>query len=108
MNEKQRKAAIIVASILGCGALFYLGGLLGQVFTNYTIWMESGGMWGQTQIAAPDWNPAVCLLNAFSWNGVKAIFLIVVIIVMIGHYIWLASRYCDLCKGSREVLPKPV
>ena len=34
-------------------------------------------MWGQTQIAAPDWNPAVCLLNAFSWNGVKAIFLIV-------------------------------
>ena len=44
MNEKQRKAAIIVASILGCGALFYLGGLLGQVFTNYTIWMESGGM----------------------------------------------------------------
>ena len=79
MNEKQRKAAIIVASILGCGALFYLGGLLGQVFTNYTIWMESGGMWGQTQIAAPDWNPAVCLLNAFSWNGVKAIFLIVVI-----------------------------
>ena len=30
MNEKQRKAAIIVASILGCGALFYLGGLLGH------------------------------------------------------------------------------
>ena len=40
MNEKQRKAAIIVASILGCGALFYLGGLLGQAFTNYTIWLE--------------------------------------------------------------------
>ena len=79
MNEKQRKAAIIVASILGCGALFYLGGLLGQTFTNYTIWMESGGMWGQIQIAAPDWNPAVCLLNAFSWNGVKAIFLIVAV-----------------------------
>ena len=38
MNKKQRKAAIIVASILGCGALFYLGGLLGQVFTNYTGW----------------------------------------------------------------------
>lgn len=89
IQQKQRKAAIIVASILGCGALFYLGGLLGQVFTNYTIWMESGGMWGQTQIAAPDWNPAVCLLNAFSWNGVKAIFLIVVIgagIVIYGSF----------------------
>ena len=100
MNEKQRKAAIIVASILGCGALFYLGGLLGQVFTNYTIWMESGGMWGQTQIAAPDWNPAVCLLNAFSWNGVKAIFLIVVIgagivIYVKGHEKFSQNQYDD-------------
>lgn len=93
MNEKQRKAAIIVASILGCGALFYLGGLLGQVFTNYTIWMESGGMWGQTQIAAPDWNPAVCLLNAFSWNGVKAIFLIVVIGAGIVIYVKVHEKF---------------
>ena len=50
MNEKQRKAAIIVASILGCGALFYLGGLLGQVFTNYTIWMESAVCGGKHRL----------------------------------------------------------
>lgn len=110
MNEKQRKAAIIVASILGCGALFYLGGLLGQVFTNYTIWMESGGMWGQTQIAAPDWNPAVCLLNAFSWNGVKAIFLIVVIGAGISSLFFSflfikLTRFADLSPGGRCPVP---
>lgn len=93
MNEKQRKAAIIVASILGCGALFYLGGLLGQVFTNYTIWMESGGMWGQTQIAAPDWNPVVCFLNAFSWNGVKAILLIAAIGASIVIYVKVHEKF---------------
>jgi len=93
MNEKQRKAAIIVTSILGCGALFYLGGLLGQVFTNYTIWMESGGMWGQTQIAAPDWNPFVCFLNAFSWNGVKAILLIAAIGASIVIYVKVHEKF---------------
>ena len=55
MNERNRKIAIVVASILGCGAILYLGGLLSQVFTNYDIWMNSGGMWGQAQIASPDW-----------------------------------------------------
>lgn len=92
MNEKQRKAAIIVASILGCGALFYLGGLLGQVFTNYTIWMESGGMWGQTQIA-PRLESGCVPSEAFSWNGVKAIFLIVVIGAGIVIYVKVHEKF---------------
>lgn len=77
MNEKQRKIAIIVASILGCMVLLYLGGLLSQVLTNYTQWMDSGGMWGQAKIQAPDWNPITCFANAFNWNGIKSILLIV-------------------------------
>lgn len=76
MNEKQRKIAIVIASILGCAALLYLGGLLSQVLTNYTQWMDSGGMWGQAQIEAPDWNPLTCFANAFNWNGIKSILLI--------------------------------
>ena len=77
MNEKTRKIAIVVASILGCGALLYLGGLLSQVFTNYDKWMDAGGMFGQVQITGPDWNPLVCFSNAFNWNGLKAIGIIV-------------------------------
>ena len=76
MNEKQRKVAIVIASILGCAALLYLGGLLSQVLTNYAQWMDSGGMWGQAQIEAPDWNPLICFANAFNWNGIKSILLI--------------------------------
>lgn len=98
VNDRKRKIAIIVASILGCGAILYLGGLLGQVFTNYDIWMDAGGMWGQAQIAAPDWNPLVCIVKAFTWNGLKAIGLIVgagaaLVIYLKVHDKFTASQY---------------
>ena len=77
MNEKSRKVAIVIAAVIGLVALLYLGGLLGQLFSNYTAWMNSGGMWGEAQIKAPDWNPLTCIAAAFSWNGLKALLLIV-------------------------------
>ena len=77
MNEKGRKVAIGIAAVLALMALLYLGGLLGQLFTNYSAWMNSGGMWGEAQIKAPDWNPFTCIAAAFSWNGLKALLLIV-------------------------------
>lgn len=101
MNEKQRKIAIVVASILGCGALLYLGGLLSQVFTNYSIWMDSGGMWGQTQIVAPDWNPLVCLRNACNLNGLKAIALIVGASAAIFVYLKLHDKFSGTVYDER-------
>lgn len=76
MNDKSRKVAIAIAAITGLFALLYLSGILGQLFTNYSVWMNNGGMWGETQIKPPDWNPLVCLGAAFSWNGLKALLLI--------------------------------
>lgn len=101
MNEKQRKIAIVIASILGCGALLYLGGLLSQVFTNYAAWMDSGGMWGQTQIAVPDWNPLVCLKNAINLNGVKAIALIVGAAAVIFVYLKLHDKFSGTVYDDR-------
>lgn len=101
MNEKQRKIAIVIASILGCGALLYLGGLLSQVFTNYAAWMDSGGMWGQNQIAAPDWNPLVCLKNAFNLNGLKAIALIVGAAAAIFIYLKLHDKFSGTVYDDR-------
>ncbi len=101
MNEKQRKIAIVVASILGCGALLYLGGLLSQVFTNYAAWMDSGGMWGQTQIAAPDWNPFVCLKNVFNLNGLKAIALIVGAAAAVFVYLKLHDKFSGTVYDER-------
>lgn len=77
MNDKRRKIAIALAAILGCMVLLYLGGLLSQATSNYAQWMRAGGMMGQTQIQAPDWNPLVCLVNAFTWNGIKSILFLV-------------------------------
>ena len=71
MNEKSRRVAIVIAIILGTVAVLYAGGLFGQLMTNYQIWMDSGGMWGGAQIASPDWNPLVCFVKAFTWNGLK-------------------------------------
>lgn len=101
MNEKQRKIAIVIASILGCGALLYLGGLLSQIFTNYAVWMDSGGMWGQTKIASPDWNPLVCVVNAFNWNGLKAIGLIVGAGAAIFIYLKLHDKFSGTVYDER-------
>lgn len=76
MDNRKRRIAIIIAALLGCAGLLYLGGLFGQLMTNYSRWMDSGGMWSQTQIAAPNMGPVVCFANAFTWNGLKAILII--------------------------------
>ncbi len=77
MNEKTRRVAIVVAVILGIAALLYLGGLLGQLMSNYNVWLSAGGMMGKAQMNAPDWNPLTCFASAFSGTGLKALLLIV-------------------------------
>lgn len=76
MNDKHRKAGIVLAASL-CGAVWlYIGGLLGQMITNYSRWMDSGGPVGQTLIQWPTLNPLECFAHAFSLNGLKAMLLV--------------------------------
>ena len=77
MNEKTRRVAIVVAVILGLAALLYLGGLLGQLMSNYNVWLSEGGMMGKVQMQSPDWNPLTCFASAFTGTGLKALLLIV-------------------------------
>ena len=77
MNEKTRRVAIVVAVILGLAALLYLGGLLGQLMSNYNVWLSAGGMMGKAQMQSPDWNPLTCFASAFTGTGLKALLLIV-------------------------------
>lgn len=79
MNDKNRKIAIIVAAILGCVGLFYLGGMLGQVLGNYAAWMDSGGVSGESTMKPVSWNPLICFPAAFSGNGIKGILMILLI-----------------------------
>ena len=93
MNEKSRKAAIVVAAILGGLAMLYLGGLIAQVLTNYQIWMDSGGMWGAAQMAPPDWNPIRCIPSAFTWNGLKGMALFLAAVAAIYLYVKFHDKF---------------
>ena len=101
MNEKTRKAGIIIAAILGSFALLYLGGLFAQLMTNYQIWMDSGGMWGGAQIASPDWNPLVCIVKAFSWNGLKGMGLLLAAIAGIFLYVKFHDKFTGEVRDPR-------
>ena len=49
MKDKRRLIGIILAAVIGLLALLYLGGVLSQVFTNYSVWMNTGGLTGQAR-----------------------------------------------------------
>ena len=101
MNEKTRRAAIIVAAILGSLALLYVGGLFSQLMTNYQIWMDSGGMWGGAQIASPDWNPLICFVKAFTWNGLKGMALLLAVIAGIYLYVKFHDKFTGEVRDPR-------
>ena len=101
MNEKTRRAAIIVAAILGSLALLYVGGLFSQLMTNYQIWMDSGGMWGGAQIASPDWNPFICFVKAFTWNGLKSMALLLALIAGIYLYVKFHDKFTGEVRDPR-------
>lgn len=45
-----------MAVILGCAAFFYLGGMLGQLFSNYAAWMQADGLAGEAAMKPVSWN----------------------------------------------------
>ncbi len=91
--DKKRAAAIIAVSIPGLITLLYLGGVLGQLLINYELWMNSGGLTGQTTIGAVDWNPIVCLGSAFSIPGLKSIGILLLTGVGITAYVRFHDKF---------------
>ena len=79
MKDKRRLTGIILAAVIGLLALLYLGGVLSQVFTNYSVWMSTGGLTGQAMMKPVNMNPMVCIPLAFTGNGLKGILGIAVI-----------------------------
>ena len=93
MNDKTRKIGIIAAAILGSAALFYLGGMLGQLMENYDAWLNAGGMTGQATLASVDWNPLVCFRFAFSRSGLKGLGFLILAGAGIAVYVKLHDRF---------------
>ena len=93
LNDKTRKIGIIAAAILGSAALFYLGGMLGQLMENYDAWLNAGGMTGQATLASVDWNPLVCFRFAFSRSGLKGLGFLILAGAGIAAYVKLHDRF---------------
>lgn len=95
MKERYRKIGIAAAAILGTVVIVYLGGLIGQFFSNYSAWMENGGMSGQVTIQAVSLNPIICFQQAFTWNGLKGIVGIAIIGAAVFAYIKLRNKFSN-------------
>lgn len=73
MKNKKKIAIIAAACLIGCAAVLYLSGMLGQLLSNYAEWTENGGMSGQAQMRPVDWNPLTAFGYAFTRSGLQAL-----------------------------------
>lgn len=83
----KRKAGIIAGVILGCAAMLYLAGLLGQLLDNYSVWQAEGDIAGQAEMSPVDWNLFSCLSAAFTASGLKSAALLLIITAAVAVYL---------------------
>lgn len=101
MKDKKRVVAIIAAAILGCAALVYLGGMLGQLLNNYAAWMQVDGFGGQSVMQPVSWNPLICFPMALTKHGMKAMLIILLAGGGIVVYVKLHDRFDGKGDDSR-------
>ncbi len=92
MKESYRKIAMIAAVLLGLAALLYLGGVIGQILTNYSLWMKQGGMGGQVTMQPVNFQPGYCFQQAFSSNGIKGTLFLLAAGIGVFAYIRLHNK----------------
>ena len=98
MKDKKRLIGIIMAMVLGSFAVLYLGGMMSQVLSNYSIWMSNGGLTGQAMMKPVNMNPLVCIPLAFTANGLKAI----VGMILIGGTIFIVYKLYNRFDGKHQ------
>lgn len=93
MKDRKRVAAVAVAAILGCIALMYLGGAVGQVLTGYRGWLLADGLARQKMMEPVDWSPYSCFRMAFTANGMRGIGGLMVAGSLIAFYAKLHDKF---------------
>ena len=92
-QNKQRRAAIIIATILGLLAASYLGGLLSQVSAHYQYWLTQDEPVDNSIARLPDFNLLYCISNAFSANGIKMTLIVIAVSAAVLIFIRLHYRF---------------
>ena len=72
----KRKTGIVLAILLGTVLALYLGGLLGQLISNYDEWLKQDGFGGNVQISGVDLSPLFCIPFVFTAEGIKGFLII--------------------------------
>ena len=93
MKENGRKIGIAAAVILVLAALVYLGGVLGQLLSNYAAWQAAGGLGGQAVIQGVSFDPLICFRSAFTVDGLKGMAIFLGAVAAVFAYIKTYDRF---------------
>lgn len=101
MYVNKRRVSVIISIVLAVMALLYLGGVLGQLLTNYESWLTKDGILGQVQMEPVNWSPIVCFPATFSLNGLKGMALVTAVVGGLIIYFKLQGRF-----GGKDFDPR--
>ena len=89
----QRKVGIVLGFLLGTFVALYLGGLAGQLNTNYQEWAANGGMTGEVMIEPISVNPLKAVPYVFSGEGIKGLLFVLIVAGGIFFYIKFHDKF---------------
>lgn len=101
MKKNKKILRMIVAVVPGGTILWYIGGIIAQLFDNYALWMEGGGMSGQLVIKSLNFSPATCFLYAMTPRGFRSTLALIAIGAGIFCYIRFSLRSTKLNMDAR-------
>ena len=98
IQDKKKFILAIGCIILALFMLLFISGLIAQVANNYSEWMSADGLTGNVTMKPPNWNPFVCIGQAFTLRGLFCL----LAIVTIGGLIFLIYKLYDRFDGKKK------
>ena len=98
IQDKKKFILTIGCVILALLMLLFLSGLIAQVAKNYSEWMSADGLTGNVTMKPPNWNPFVCIGQAFTLRGLYSL----LAILTIGGVIFLVYKLYDRFDGKKK------
>ena len=98
IQDKKKFILAIGCIVLALFMLLFVSGLIAQVANNYSEWMSADGLMGNVTMKSPNWNPFVCIGQAFTLRGVFCL----LAIVTIGGVIFLIYKLYDRFDGKKK------